>query len=123
MLRVGWAWEKDEGVELQRGFSASLSVLYGVAEDRCAWSDLGRAGLVSRGGKRTARSGYTALISACAYGHTEAARLLVEKGADLEAQITSAGNCVSGDAVASDPDSAFGWLAPDSQSRVSLGIG
>ena len=88
---------------MQRGFSASLSVSYGVAEDRCAWSDLGRAGLVSRGGKRTARDGYTALIWACALGRIEAARLLVEKGANMEAQDESAASRVfPGDAVASD---------------------
>ena len=76
---------------MQRGFSASLSVLYGVAEDRCAWSDLGRAGLVSRGGKRTVRYGMTALIWACALGRIEAARLLVEKGAKLDRQNRSTG--------------------------------
>ena len=60
---------------------------------------------------------------ACENGHVEAARLLVEKGANVEALCSqSPASCVSGGAVASDPDSAFGWLAPDPQSRVSLGI-
>ena len=71
----------------------------------------------------TARNGETALMWACASGDIEAARLLVEKGADVEAQDESAASCVCGGAVASDPDSAIGWLAPDPQSRVSLGIG
>ena len=60
---------------------------------------------------------------ACENGHVEAARLLVEKGAKVEAHDESAASCVSGGGVAFDPDSAFGWLAPDPQSRVSLGIG
>ena len=86
---------------------------------------LGRAGIFSRGGKLTARDGLTALMYACKEGHIECARLLVEKGADVNAKDTSsAASCVfSGDAVASDPDSALHWAAADPQSRVSLGIG
>ena len=61
---------------------------------------------------------------ACEKGDVEFARLLVEKGADVEAKTKSAASCVfSGDAVASDPDSAFCLAAADPQSRVSLGIG
>ena len=42
-------------------------------------------------------------MMACENGHIEAARLLVEKGANLEAQDTSAASRVfPGDAVASD---------------------
>ena len=40
--------------------------------------------------ERTARSGATALIRACEEGHIEAARLLVDKGADLNVQNKSA---------------------------------
>ena len=84
----------------------------------------GRAGIFSRGGKLTARSGWTALMYACEGGHIECARLLVEKGADVNAKNWFAASCVfSGDAVASDPDSALHWAAADPQSRVSLGIG
>ena len=49
-----------------------------------------------------ARSGHTALILACRNGHIEFARLLVEKGADVNARDESAANCACGDAVASD---------------------
>ncbi len=80
----------------------------------------GRAGILSRGDKLTARygsraanAGVTALMRACEKGHIECARLLVEKGADVNAQTKSSGNCVSVDAVASDPDSALCWAAPD----------
>ena len=46
-------------------------------------------GTVSREeAERTARSGATALIRACEEGHIEAARLLVDKGADLNVQDT-----------------------------------
>ena len=84
----------------------------------------GRAGIFSRGGKLTARDGWTALMYACEKGDIECARLLVEKGADVNAKAKSAASCVfSGDAVASDPDSALHWAAADPQSRVSLGIG
>ena len=83
-----------------------------------------RAGIFSRGGKLTARDGQTALMYACEEGHIECARLLVEKGADVNAKAKSAASCVfSGDAAASDPDSALHWAAADPQSRVSLGIG
>ena len=45
-------------------------------------------GTVSREeAKRTARSGSTALMQACFKGHIEAARLLVDKGADLNVQV------------------------------------
>ena len=84
---------------------------------------LGRAGIFSRGGKLTARYGRTALMYACEEGHIECARLLVEKGADVNAKARSAASCVSGDAVASDPDSASCWAAADPQSLMSLGIG
>ena len=84
----------------------------------------GRAGIFSRGGKLTARSGWTALVYACWRDDVEFARLLVEKGADVNAKTKSAASCVfSGDAVASDPDSALHCAAADPQSRVSLGIG
>ena len=84
-----------------------------------------RAGIFSRGGKLTARSGWTALMYACEKGRIECARLLLENGADVEAKCPRfAASCVfSGDAVASDPDSALHWAAADPQSRVSLGIG
>ena len=56
---------------------------------------LGGAGIVSREeAKRTARSGWTALILACEKGHIEAARLLVDKGADVNVQNLSAWTCV-----------------------------
>ena len=83
----------------------------------------GRAEIFSRGGKLTARDGRTALMCACGEGDIECVRLLVEKGADVNAKAESAASCVSGDAVASDPDSASCWAAADPQSRVSLGIG
>ena len=62
--------------------------------------------------ERTARSGATALMLACAKGHIEAARLLVDKGADVNAQTTSAWTrvCASGDAVASEVGSAIPGL-------------
>ena len=66
---------------MERGFSASLLVLYGVVEDRCAWSDLGRAGIVSRGGKRTASYGWTALPWACKNGHRAVVEYLLTVGA------------------------------------------
>ena len=48
-------------------------------------------GTVSREeAERTARLGKTALILACEIGHIEAARLLVDKGADVNAQDRSA---------------------------------
>ena len=55
---------------------------------------LGRAGIFSRGGKLTARDGRTALMYACEGGHIECARLLVEKGADLNAKDKCAASCV-----------------------------
>ena len=66
--------------------------------------DLGGRGTVPREeAERTARSGETALIRACEKGHIEAARLLVEKGANMDAQNESAASRVfPGDAVASD---------------------
>ena len=83
----------------------------------------GRAGIFSREDKLTARYGWTALMSACEKGHSECARLLVEEGAWVNEKAWSAASCVSGDAVASDPDSASCWAAADPHSRVSLGIG
>ena len=62
-------------------------------------------------------------MHACEKGHIECARLLVEKGADVNAKAWSAAHYVCGDAVASDPDSAFCLAAANPQSRVSLGIG
>ena len=80
-----------------------LLEFHGVAEDRCACSLPGRAGLFSRGGNLTARLGSTALLLACREGHIEIARLLVEKGANMDAQDESAASRVfPGDAVASD---------------------
>ena len=67
---------------------------YAVVEDRCASFDLGRSGILSRGGKLTVRLGKTALMFACEKGDIEAARLLVEKGADVNAQTKSAANRV-----------------------------
>ena len=52
-----------------------------------------RAGIFSRGGKLTARDGRTALMYACEKGHIEAARLLVDKGADVNVQNKSAWTC------------------------------
>ena len=49
-------------------------------------------------------------MKACANGHIEAARLLVDKGADLSAKDKSAWTCVSGDAVASEVGSAIPGL-------------
>ena len=40
----------------------------------------------SREEASSARDGYTSLMMACHNGHVEIVRLLVEKGADLEAQ-------------------------------------
>ena len=70
----------------------------------------GRAGIFSRGGKLTARriyvnnddysrrrdyfEGVTALMYACEEGDIECARLLVEKGADVNARDTCAASCV-----------------------------
>ena len=79
---------------MQRGL-ASVWIFPEVVEDRRACSGSGRAGAVSREeAERTARSGRTALICACANGHIEAARLLVEKGADLDAKDESAATIV-----------------------------
>ena len=50
----------------------------------------GRAAIFSRGGKLTARDGMTALMYPCEKGDIECARLLVEKGADMNAQNKSA---------------------------------
>ena len=71
-----------------------LLEFHGVAEDRCACSLPGRAGLFSRGGNLTARDGDTALLVACRNGDIEAARLLVEKGANMDAQNGSAASRV-----------------------------
>ena len=67
-------------------------------------SGLGERGIVSREeAERTARFGRTALLVACENGHLEIARLLVEKGANMDAQNKSAASRVfPGDAVASD---------------------
>ena len=63
-------------------------------------------------------------MRACEKGHTEIVRLLVEKGADVEARDESAVKFLFiGDAVASTLVSAFLVVAPDPQSRVSFGIG
>ena len=64
-------------------------------------------------------------MRACGRDDIECARLLLEKGADVEPKCPRfAASCVfSGDAVASDPDSALHCAAADPQSRVSLGIG
>ena len=62
-----------------------------------------RAGIFFREGTLTARNGSTALLVVCSNGHIEAARLLVEKGANMDAQNKSAASRVCpGDAVASD---------------------
>ena len=42
-------------------------------------------------------------MRACEHGHVEAARLLLQKGANINAQDLSAASCICGDAVASDP--------------------
>ena len=55
---------------------------------------LGRAGIFSRGGKLTARSGWTALVYACWRDDVEFARLLVEKGADVDEKDKCAASCV-----------------------------
>ena len=52
----------------------------------------------------------TALLWACVKGHIEPARLLVDKGADVNAKDRSAWTCVSGDAVASEVGSAIPGL-------------
>ena len=83
----------------------------------------GRAGIFSRGGKLTARDGRTALMYACENGDIDCARLLVEKGADVNAQATSSATCAPVGAVSSDSDSAFRRAAQDPQSRVGLGNG
>ena len=57
---------------------------------------LGRAGIFSRGGKLTARDGRTALMYACEKGDVEFTRLLVEKGADVNAKGKCAASCVFG---------------------------
>ena len=55
----------------------------------------GRAGIFSRGGKLTARDGWTALMYACEKGDVECAGLVVENGADVNAKDTSsAASCV-----------------------------
>ena len=56
----------------------------------------GRAGIFSRGGKLTARDGWTALLGACLKGHIECARLLMEKGADADEKDECAASCVFG---------------------------
>ena len=63
---------------------------YGVVEDRCACSALGGLDSSREEAKLTGRYGRTALIWACENGHIEAARLLVDKGADLNVQNESA---------------------------------
>ena len=55
---------------------------------------LGRAGIFSRGGKLTARLGRTALMDACEKGHIECARLLMDKGADVDQKDECAASCV-----------------------------
>ena len=110
----------------RRMFSVALASScppYGVVEDRCACSALGGLDSSREEAKLTGRYGRTALILACGKGHVEAARLLVEKGADVNAKAESAAHYVWGDAVASDPDSASCWAAADPQSRLSFGIG
>ena len=96
---------------MQRG-QVSLWIFAEVVEDRRACSGSGRGGIVSREeAERTARSGYTALMRACEKGHIEAARLLVDKGADLNAKENeSAWTCVSDDAAASEVGSAIPGL-------------
>ena len=69
---------------------ASSCPPYGVVEDRCACSALGGLDSSREEAKLTGRSKGTALIWACENGHVEAARLLVEKGADMNAQDGSA---------------------------------
>ena len=49
-----------------------------------------RGGIFSRGDQFTARDGMTALMYPCEKGDIECARLLVEKGADMNAQNKSA---------------------------------
>ena len=83
----------------------------------------GRGGIFSRGDQFTARDGMTALMYPCEKGDIECARLLVEKGADVNAKDESAAHYVCGDAVASDPDSASCLASADPHNRVSLGIG
>ena len=80
---------------MQRGL-ASVWIFAEVVEDRRAGSGSERGvETVSREeAERTARSGKTALMKACLNGHIEAARLLVDKGADLNAQDRSAWTCV-----------------------------
>ena len=98
---------------MQRGL-ASVWIFPEVVEERCAYSGSERGvETVSREeAERTARSGATALMWACENGHIEAARLLVDKGADVNVQNTrtSAWTCVSGDAVASEVGSAIPGL-------------
>ena len=76
---------------MQRGL-ASVWIFAEVVEDQRAGSGSGRGvETVSREeAERTARYGETALMLACAKGHIEAARLLVDNGADVNAQDTSA---------------------------------
>ena len=76
---------------MQRGL-ASVWIFAEVVEDRRAGSGSERGvETVSREeAERTARYGRTALIWACAKGHIELARLLVDQGADVNAQTTSA---------------------------------
>ena len=82
-----------------------------------------RGGIFSRGDQFTARDGRTALMCACEKGDIDCVRLLVENGADVNAKAVSAARCVSGDAVASETDSAACWAAEDPQSQMSFGIG
>ena len=54
-----------------------------------------RGGIFSRGDQFTARYGVTALMFACEKGDIECARLLVEKGADVNTKdLRSAASCV-----------------------------
>ena len=82
---------------------ASLSTLRSSGGSGCACSALGGLESSREEAKLTGRNGWTALMYACKGGHVEAARLLVEKGANMDAQNKSAASRVfPGDAVASD---------------------
>ena len=80
---------------MQRGL-ASVWISAEVVEDRraCCGSGRGVETVSREEAERTARSGATALMGACANGHIEAARLLVDKGADVNVQDSSAWTCV-----------------------------
>ena len=69
------------------------SRLHGVLEDRCACSDHGRVVFPAEGNSLR-RDGKTALMWACENGRVESARVLVEKGANVEAQDMSAASSV-----------------------------